>query len=74
MLAGLAFATLSFCSAAARRLIAVLGPPGGVGDEGRPDEAPLVGVLTGEEALGDDYFRLLSVSWSEMFGGIAQGN
>jgi len=73
VLAGLALATLSFCSAAARRLIAVFGPPGGVGEEGRPDEAPLVGVFTGEEALGDDYFGFLSVSWSDLVLGIAAG-
>lgn len=59
MLLGLAFATLSFWSAAARRRIAVLGPPGGVGDEGRPDvDAPPRGVPAademGEEARGED--------------------
>jgi len=61
VLAGRAFATLSFCSAAARLLIAVLGPPGGVGEEGRPVEAPPVGVLTGEEARGEDFIiRMLA--------------
>ncbi len=54
---GLAFATLSFWSAAARRRIAVLGPPGGVGDEGRPVLLPSgePGELTGEEGRGEDY-------------------
>ena len=54
MLAGLALATLSFWSAAARRRMAVFGPPGGVGEEGRPEEAP-TGELTGEEGRGDDW-------------------
>lgn len=36
VLLGLALATLSFCSAAARLRIAVRAPPGGVGDEGLP--------------------------------------
>jgi hypothetical protein len=51
--AGRAFATRSFWSAAARLLIAVLGPPGGVGLEGRPlgDAAP---ELMGEDAPGED--------------------
>jgi hypothetical protein len=55
VLLGLALANLSFWSAAALRRIAVLGPPGGVGDEGRPmpDAAP---ELTGEEGRGDDCF------------------
>jgi hypothetical protein len=53
---GRAFATLSFWSAAARRLIAVLGPPGGVGEEGRPLLEPIAapGELTGEEGRGED--------------------
>jgi len=48
VLAGLAFATLSCLSAAALRLIMVLGPPGGVGDVGLAllEDAP--GALTGE--------------------------
>jgi hypothetical protein len=56
VLLGLALAIFSFWSAAARRRMAVRGPPGGVGDEGRataPDEAP-TGVPTGEEARGED--------------------
>ena len=36
VLVGRALATLSALSAAAFLRIAVLGPPGGVGDEGRP--------------------------------------
>lgn len=52
---GLALATLSFWSAAARRRIAVFGPPGGVGDEGRPVEAPTAGEEgRGEEGRGED--------------------
>jgi len=56
VLDGRAFATLSARSAAARRLIAVAGPPGGLGEEGRPVvEAPVVtGELTGEEGRGAD--------------------
>lgn len=53
---GRALATLSARSAAAFLLMAVAGPPGGLGDEGRavdePVEAP--GALTGEEGRGDD--------------------
>lgn len=51
--AGRAFATRSFWSAAARLRIAVLGPPGGVGLDGRPLAAPMPG-LTGEDAPGED--------------------
>lgn len=54
---GLAFANLSFWSAAALRLMAVLGPPGGVGLEGRPvGDAPVAapGVPAGEEGRGAD--------------------
>lgn len=50
---GRALATLSFCSAAARRRIAVLGPPGGVGEVVLPDAEP-AGALDGEEARGAD--------------------
>jgi len=56
VLLGLALAIFSFWSAAARRRMAVRGPPGGVGDEGRatlPEAAP-TGVPTGEEARGED--------------------
>lgn len=55
VLAGLALAIFSFWSAAARLRIAVRGPPGGVGDEGRPTLAPLAApALTGEEGRGED--------------------
>ena len=50
---GLALATLSFWSAAARRRIAVFGPPGGVGDDGRP-LLMAAGELMGEEGRGED--------------------
>jgi hypothetical protein len=52
---------LSVWSAAARRRSAVLGPPGGVGDEGRPEEEGALGELTGEEERGEDC--ALVVSW-----------
>lgn len=55
MLDGLALATLSALSAAALLLIAVAGPPGGFGDDGRPVVVPVeAGELTGEEGLGED--------------------
>lgn len=54
VLEGRAFATLSARSAAAFLLIAVLGPPGGVGDDGRAVDEPTV-PPTGEVARGDDY-------------------
>jgi hypothetical protein len=53
VLAGRVFATLSALSAAAFLLMAVLGPPGGVGDDGRPMLAP-VEVPTGEVSRGED--------------------
>lgn len=65
VLVGRALAIFSFWSAAARRRMAVRGPPGGVGDEGRPMLAPLAaaGELAGEEARGEDYsIRLMSVN------------
>lgn len=40
--------------------MAVLGPPGGVGEEGRPVEAP-TGELTGEDARGEDC--LIELAW-----------
>lgn len=56
VLLGLALAIFSFWSAAARRRIAVRGPPGGVGDEGRATLEPvLTGAPAGELARGDDY-------------------
>jgi hypothetical protein len=54
VLLGRAFALFSFKSAAARLLMAVAGPPGGFGDEGRPVEAPVLGVFTGEVGRGED--------------------
>jgi hypothetical protein len=54
VLVGLALATLSARSAAAFRRIAVLGPPGGVGDDGRAVVEPTEGEI-GELAAGDDY-------------------
>ena len=55
MLDGRAFATLSALSAAAFLLIAVAGPPGGLGDEGRAVVVPVEGgELTGEVGLGED--------------------
>ena len=56
VLLGRAFASLSFWSAAARRRIAVLGPPGGVGDEGRAGAEE--GEFTGEEERGEDLWVL----------------
>ena len=37
--------------------MAVFGPPGGVGEDGRPVDVPAapMGELTGDEDLGDDY-------------------
>jgi hypothetical protein len=56
VLVGRALATLSALSAAAFLLIAVLGPPGGVGDDGRAVEDPTAwGLLTGEVARGEDW-------------------
>jgi hypothetical protein len=55
VLAGRLFDALSARSAAAFRRMAVFGPPGGVGDDGRAVEEPTDwGVLTGELGLGDD--------------------
>ena len=34
--------------------MAVFGPPGGVGEEGRPEAAPTLGEFTGEEGRGED--------------------
>jgi hypothetical protein len=58
VLVGLALAIFSFWSAAARRRMAVRGPPGGVGDEGRPGAAPVAAPAgTGDEGRGEDYFK-----------------
>lgn len=56
VLAGRALATLSARSAAAFRLIAVAGPPGGLGDAGRAVEDPVeVAEFTGDDGRGADY-------------------
>lgn len=56
VLLGRTFATLSALSAAAFLLIAVAGPPGGLGDEGRAVDEPVDGgELTGEEGRGEDW-------------------
>lgn len=55
VLLGLAFATLSARSAAALRRIAVFGPPGGVGEDGRPVLEPVLGAaVAGESGRGED--------------------
>lgn len=55
VLLGLALATLSALSAAAFLLMAVAGPPGAFGDDGRAVVDPVEGAaLTGEEARGED--------------------
>ena len=56
VLLGRALATLSARSAAALLLIAVAGPPGGLGDEGRAVvELEEDGGLTGEVGRGEDW-------------------
>ena len=54
VLDGRALATLSARSAAAFRRIAVAGPPGALGDDGRAVVDPVEGELTGEEGRGED--------------------
>jgi len=60
VLEGRALATLSARSAAAFLLMAVAGPPGALGDEGRPwapveePEAVALAALTGEAGRGED--------------------
>ena len=54
VLDGRAFATLSALSAAAFLLMAVAGPPGGLGEDGRAVVDPVEGELTGEEGRGED--------------------
>lgn len=54
VLLGRTFATLSFWSAAALLRIAVFGPPGGVGDDGRPEFCIAAGEFTGDDARGED--------------------
>lgn len=61
VLLGRAFAALSARSAAALRRIAVLGPPGGVGDEGRAVVEPVDGELTGDWGRGEDCGRIVLV-------------
>jgi hypothetical protein len=56
VLDGRALATLSARSAAAFLLIAVAGPPGALGDDGRAVVVPEEGVLIGDEGRGEDYF------------------
>jgi hypothetical protein len=56
VLLGRTLAIFSFWSAAARRRIAVRGPPGIEGDEGRPTLAPLAAApAIGEAGRGEDY-------------------
>lgn len=65
VLFGRAFAIFSFWSAAARRRMAVLGPPGGVGEEGRATLAPEAAApapLMGEEGRGEDCDATISMS------------
>lgn len=57
VLLGRTLATLSFWSAAARLRMAVFGPPGGVGELGRPVATEADGELTGEESRGEDYIE-----------------
>jgi hypothetical protein len=57
VLLGRAFAIFSFWSAAARRRMAILAPPGAPGEDGRVICAPVpaaAGALRGEEGGGDD--------------------
>lgn len=54
VLAGRALATLSALSAAAFLLIAVAGPPGAFGDDGRAVVVPVEGELTGDSGRGED--------------------
>ena len=60
VLAGLALAALSALSAAALRRIAVLGPPGGVGEDGLAVVEPTEGEPTGEDARGEDWIYRVS--------------
>lgn len=58
VLLGLALATFSFWSAAARRRMTARAPPGGGGESGReaPVAVPLAGgEFNGEAARGDDF-------------------
>jgi len=63
VLLGRTFATLSFWSAAALLRMAVFGPPGGVGEDGRPVLWPTAaGELAGDEDRGEDILRALNYS------------
>ena len=61
VLVGRAVAARSARSAAAFLLIAVLGPPGGVGDDGR---AVLEPTACGAGELGEDCIRVRSACWA----------
>ena len=54
VLLGLALASFSFWSAAARRRMAIFAPPGGAGEAGLATEEPLA-AAEGESARGEDY-------------------
>lgn len=72
VLLGRAFATLSARSAAAFLLIAVAGPPGGFGDDGRAVVVPVEGesgAFIGDDGLGEDYSMGVSIP-STRYGGL----
>jgi hypothetical protein len=54
VLDGRALAILSARSAVAFRRIAVAGPPGAFGEDGRAVVEPVEGLLTGDEGRGED--------------------
>lgn len=54
VLLGRALAIFSFWSAAARRRIWVLAPPGGAGDEGRTEAPEAAAPGAGDEGRGED--------------------
>jgi hypothetical protein len=62
VLDGRAFATLSARSAAAFLRIAVAGPPGGLGEDGRAVVEPVDGEFTGDEGRGEDCIVVLARS------------
>jgi hypothetical protein len=69
VLVGRALAIFSFWSAAARLRMAVRGPPGGVGEAGRPMLAPLAApALAGDEGRGEDCEAVALVSGSKNTG------
>ena len=55
VLVGRALATLSALSAAAFLLMAVAGPPGGLGEAGLAVVEPVEGELMGDEGRGEDW-------------------